>query len=221
MKNKKSPLKPVIQAAPANPHGILDSLEKLVRKHKNIIAGVIIAVIAAAAVYAAWEYTQNKKRQQQLEGLFTAELAIASSRDASLKPLEDFARQNISNDGGVWAYFTLGNARYQLKDYAESQEAFKQVMVKGNKETASLAEVSLIAAQIAARDYDAAIAQAGSFAAKYPAHFALAQVKHYKTLAQELAGQKAAAKESYTQIIADYPNTYYAVFAQARLADMK
>ncbi|MDR1123707.1 MAG: tetratricopeptide repeat protein [Elusimicrobiota bacterium] len=221
MKNRKTALKHAVPAAPVNPHGILDSLEKLVRKNKNIIAGFMIAVIAATAVYAAAMHAQNKKRQQQLAGLFTAELAVAAAQDFSLKPLEDFARQNISNDEGVWAYFTLGNAQYQLKDYANAQQAFKQVMEKGNKETASLAEVSLIAAQIAAKDYNAAIAQAESFAAKYPAHFALAQVKHHKALAQELAGQKAAAKEGYTQITADYPNTYYAVFAQARLTEMK
>ncbi|MDR0735051.1 MAG: hypothetical protein LBG16_05160, partial [Elusimicrobiota bacterium] len=98
MKNNKTAPKPAAQAATPNPHGVLDLLENTVRKNKNVIAGVIVAVIVASALYSVGAHAQNKKRQQQWEGLFRAELAIAISQDASLKPLEDFARQNISND---------------------------------------------------------------------------------------------------------------------------
>ena len=209
------------QAAPVNPDGVLDSLGKKLKKNKNIVIGAVAAVIIAAAAWAAWEQLQEKKYQAQWQALFAAELEIMKSAERSLTPLENFAAQQPSTEAGVYAAFTLGNIYYQSKDYPKAEVYFKQVMAHGNKYMAPMAETSLIAAQVAAQNYPAAIAQADAFAAAYPAHFAMAQVKHYKVLAQELAGQTAAAKEGYAGIVLDYPNTYYSAFAQQRLGDMK
>ena len=208
------------QPVPETTHGILDIFEAGLKKKKNIIIGAAIAVLAIAALWGVWEHIEHQKYQKQWGNLFMAELAFINSEDRSLKPLEVFAAQNAKTDAGVYAAFTLGNAYYQLRDYIKAETYFKQAMAHGNKNMAPLAEVSLIAAQVAAADYKGAIAQADSFAAKYPAHFAMAQIKHYRAMAQELAGY-VIARQSYQEIERDYPNTYYAAFARQRLAEMK
>jgi len=213
--------KPAQQPAPVNPDGVLDLLTRALKKNKEIILGVVAAVVLAAAGWAVWEHIEHKMYQAQWGNLFLVELDFMNNEDRSLQPLEDFAAQNRATDAGVQAAFMLGNAYYQLKDFVKAAFYFKQAVENANKYMAPLAEVSLIATQIASTDYQGAITQADSFAAKYPAHFAMGQVKHYKALAQELSGKTAAAKESYAVIEQDYPNTYYAAFAQQRLGALK
>lgn len=168
-------------------------------------------------------YTQHKeaKYQAQWSKLFAAELAFVSGEEKSLSPLEDFVTANNGTQAAQYAKFTLGNAYYQMQDYTKAQDYFKQVSAGDNKEMAALADVSIIAAQVAQKEYEQAIKSADDFAAKNPTHFALGQVLQYKALAQDLSGDATAAKESYTKLKMQYPNTYYSAFADLRLKEIK
>jgi predicted negative regulator of RcsB-dependent stress response len=199
-------------------HGIIDKAVLAAKKHKNTILITVAAVIVAAGALSYYAYNKEQKYQAQWGGLFSAELAYVGGEGGSLQSIEDFAAGPYAKtDAGAYAALVLGNAYFQTQDFTKAELNFKQAMDSGNKHLAALAEVSLVAVLLSGQHYQAAMDQAAAFEAKYPTHFALAQVKQQRALAQELAGQKEAAQASYKALAADYPNTYYAAFAQMRL----
>jgi predicted negative regulator of RcsB-dependent stress response len=204
-----------------NPHGILDIAAQKIKKHKYIIICFFAAMFIITGGFAFREYLQNRKHQQQWGDLFLAELNFTDSGDNSLKDIEDFVSKNGRTSAGAYGAFMLGNAYYQLKDYTKAEIYFKQAITNGNSDMAALAEVSLIAAQVAGAQHGAAVAQADAFLAKNPAHFAAGQVKQHRALTLDLSGKKPEAKAAYEQLLQEYPGTYYAAFAQLRLDSLK
>ncbi len=202
-------------------HGIIDKAIVCFNANKKVVLIISAAVLVAAAGYAAYKQSAKQSYQDQWAKLFNAELGFVSSKEQSLTPLENFVSANPKTQAAVYAKLTLGNAYYQMQDYTKAKDYFNQVASGENKELAALAEVSVTASDLALKDYPSAITAADAFAAKYPTHFALAQVLQYKALAQELAGNLKEAKESYTKVSMQYPNTYYAAFADLRLKDLK
>ncbi|MDR0953501.1 MAG: tetratricopeptide repeat protein [Elusimicrobiota bacterium] len=202
-------------------HGIIDLAVKAAIKNRKQILITLIVILVATAAICLFNYHKNKTYQAQWAGLFKAELALMNSSEQPMAPLQDFAAKYKDTEAGAYGAFILGNAYYQMKDYAKAEEYFKQVMSSQNKEFATLGEISLAAALLAQNNYPQTSAQVDSFAAKYPTHFALGQMLQYKALAQELGGKKDLAKETYQKIMQDYPNTYYFIFAQARLKELK
>ncbi len=202
-------------------HGIIDKAIISFNTNKKVVLIIAAAVLVAAAGYTAYNHSKKQAYQDQWSKLFGAELSFVSSKEQSLTPLENFVSANPKTGATVYAKLTLGNAYYQMQDYAKAKDYFNQVSASDNKELAALADVSAIACDLASKDYAATITLSDAFAAKYPTHFALAQVLQYKALAQELAGNAKEAKENYTKITMQYPNTYYSAFADLRLKDLK
>lgn len=202
-------------------HGIIDKAIILFNANKKTVLITIAVILAAAAGYTAHQHSVKQAYQDQWAKLFNAELSFVSSKEQSLIPLENFVSANPKIQAAVYAKLTLGNAYYQMQDYKKAKDYFNKVAAGANKELAALAEVSAVASDLSAKDYPAAITAADAFAAKNPTHFALSQVLQYKALAQELAGNAKDAKESYTKISMQYPNTYYSAFADLRLKDLK
>ena len=202
-------------------HGIIDKAIIFFNANKKAVVITTAVVLVAAAGYAAYNQSKKQAYQDQWAKLFGAELSFVSAKEQSLAPLEEFVSANPKTQAAAYAKLTLGNAYYQMQDYAKAKDYFNKVAAGENKELAALAEVSVIASNLAAKDYAATVTAADAFAAKYPTHFALAQVFQYKALAQELAGNVKEAKESYTKVSMQYPNTYYSAFADLRLKDIK
>lgn len=202
------------------PQGIIDIAVKKIKANKNVIITIIAVLLVAVCVFSVYKQQQNKKYQEEWGNMFLAELSLVTEKDNSVAALEDFASKYKNTPAGAYAAMTMGNAYYQMDDFPKAETYFKQALSEGNKDIAALAETSLIAVQISQKMYDAAIAQAEAFAAKNPTHFALAQVNQYKALAQELSGKKDEAKAEYKKITQEYPNTYYAAFAELRLKQL-
>lgn len=207
-----------------NEKGIIDIIAvkiKLYKKQIIITAAAIILIIAAAGLIS---HIKNQAYQKQWGDLFMAEISSLQGNeegDMDLSKLEIYAAANEETPAGAYSALTLGNVYYQQGNYEKAELYFKQALKNGNEELQALAETSLIAAYVAQNMYDKAIAQANSFESKYPAHFALAQVKTHKALATELSGNPQEAKTLYLEIAAQYPETYSASFAQMQADKIK
>ena len=215
-RNKATTPAPVI-----SDQGIIDKMMKMLFKNKNAVIGLAIVLVLLAAAYGIYTERQAAAYQQQWGDSFMAELSTSQDGDNPLANMEAFANRNKNYSSGQHASLMIGNFHYQGKNYPQAEIFFRQAMAGGNRNLAALAEMSLVATLIAQNLYDAAIAQSDAFLAKYPAHFATAQMMQNKALAQELSGRKEAAKTLYQRIQEDFPNTYYSAFAQLRLAEMK
>ena len=147
-----------------------------------------------------------------------AEIAVANGGDSSsYAPLEEFAEKYKTKPAGVYASFVLGTALAQQKEFLKAEIFYKQALKYANEEFAAMITNALIANTLELGDYERAVNLADEFIAKNPTQFSIPQVLLYKALGLELAGKVNEVKEVYKSLETDYPQTYYAAIASAKL----
>lgn len=203
---------------PAGNAAIDNSTNWLTNNKKTIIA-VAITAIVIGGIFAVIDNLRDKAYQDQWSNLFMAEMAVANGGDASsYAPLENFANKYKTKPAGVYANFVLGTALTQQKEYLKAEIFYKQALEYANDEFAAMITNALLANTLEAGDFERAVTLADEFITKNPTNFSIPQVKLYKALGLELAGKTEEAKEVYKSLEADYPQTYYAAIAAAKLA---
>ncbi len=203
---------------PAGNAAIDNSTNWLTNNKKTIIA-VAITAIVIGGIFAVIDNLRDKAYQDQWSNLFMAEMAVANGGDASsYAPLENFASKYKTKPAGVYANFVLGTALTQQKEYLKAEIFYKQALEYANDEFAAMITNALLANTLEAGDFERAVTLADEFITKNPTNFSIPQVKLYKALGLELAGKTEEAKEVYKSLEADYPQTYYAAIAAAKLA---
>lgn len=200
-------------------NGVIDNLAKWLKANKKTVIAVAITVVVIGGIFAIIDNLREKSYQDQWSNLFMAEMAVANGGDeTSYAPLEDFANKYKTKPAGVYANFVLGTALAQQGEFLKAELFYKQALEYANKEFGAMITNSLIANTLELGDFDRAITLADDFIAKNPIHFSVPQVKLYKALGLELAGKVEEAKEVYKSLEEDYPQTYYAAIATAKLA---
>jgi len=196
-----------------------DSLSKWLKVNKKTIIAVAITIVIIGGIFAIIDNLRERSYQDQWSNLFMAEMAVANGGDeTSYAPLEDFANKYKTKPAGVYANFVLGTALAQQGDFLKAELFYKQALEYANEEFGAMITNSLIANTLELGDFDKAVTLADEFVAKNPTHFSVPQVKLYKALGLELAGKAEEAKEVYKGLEEDYPQTYYAAIATAKLA---
>ena len=200
-------------------NGVTDNSTRWLANNKKTVIAVIITAIVIGGIFAVIDNLRDKSYQNQWSNLFMAEMAVANGGDASsYAPLEEFANKYKTKPAGVYANFVLGTALTQQKEYLKAEIFYKQALEYANDEFAAMINNALIANTIELGDFERAVTLADEFIGKNPTNFSIPQVKLYKALALELAGKTEEAKEIYKSLAEDYPQTYYAALATAKLA---
>jgi len=212
MKNKK-------QNQEIQQNGITDNLAQWIKNNKNAVIAVMITVIILGGIVALVENLREKSYQNQWSQLFMAEMAVANGGDAtSYAPLEQFANRYKTKPAGVYANFVLGTALTQQGDYLKAEVFYNEALKYANEEFGAMIFNALIANTLEQGAFDRTVSLADDFLAKHPMHFSTPQVNLYKALALELSGKTEDAKAIYKTLEEDYPQTYYAAVAAAKLA---
>ena len=200
-------------------NGITDNLAQWIKNNKNAVIAVMLTVIFLGGFVAIIENLREKSYQDQWSNLFMAEMAVANGGDpSSYTPLEEFANKYKTKPAGVYANFVLGTALTQQGDYLKAEVFYTQALQYANEEFAAMITNSLIANTLELGDFGRAYTLCENFITKYPTHFSVPQITLYKALALELSGKIDEAKGVYKSIETDYPQTYYAAIATAKLA---
>lgn len=200
-------------------NGITDNLANWIKNNRTVVTAVIITAIIVGGIFAVIDNLRDKDYQKQWSNLFMAEMAVANGGDpSSYAPLEDFANKYKTKPAGVYANFVLGTALTQQGDYLKAEYFYKQALEYANEEFGAMITNSLIANTLELGDFERAVALCDNFIAKNPTHFSVPQITLYKALALELSGKIMEANEVYKAISNDYPQTYYAAVAAAKLA---
>ena len=200
-------------------NGIIDNLGKWLKENKKTVVAVAITAVVLGGIFAIIDNLRDKAYQDQWSKLFMAEMAVANGGDASsYAPLEDFAAKYKTKPAGVYASFVLATALTQQGEFLKAEVFYKQALEYANEEFAAMITNSLIANTLELGDFDKAVTLADEFITKNPTHFSVPQIKLYKALGLELAGKAEEAKEVYKSLEEDYPQTYYAALATAKLA---
>ena len=200
-------------------NGVIDNLTKWLLANKKTVIAVIVTVIIIGGIFAIVDNIRDRNYQNQWSNLFMAEMAVANGGDeTSYAPLEEFASKYKKKPAGVYASFVLGTALTQQGEFLKAEVFYRQALEYANAEFAAMITNALIANTLEMGEYERAVTLADDFIVKNPTHFALPQIKLYKAMGLELAGKTEEAKEVYKSLETDYPQTYYAALAAAKLA---
>ena len=200
-------------------NGVIDNLTKWLTANKKTVIAVAVTAIVIGGIFAIIDNLRDKAYQNQWSNLFMAEMAVANGGDASsYAPLEEFAAKYKTKPAGVYAAFVLGTALAQQKEFLKAEVFYKQALEYANDEFSAMITNALIANTLELGDYERAVNLADEFIAKNPMHFSVPQIQLYKALGLELSGKADEAKGVYKSLEEDYPQTYYAAIATAKLA---
>ena len=199
-------------------NGVIDNLTKWLTANKKTVIAIAVTAVIIGGIFAIIDNLRDKAYQDQWSNLFIAEIAVANGGDeTSYAPLEEFAEKYKTKPAGVYASFVLGTALTQQKEYLKAEIFYKQALEYANDDFAAMITNALIANTLELGDYERAINLADDFIVKNSTNFSIPQVKLYKALALELSGKTNEAKEVYKSLEEDYPQTYYAAIAAAKL----
>ena len=200
-------------------NGTIDSLTKWLITNKKTIIAVAVTALIIGGIFTVVDNLRDKAYQDQWSNLFIAEMAVANGGDAdSYAPLEEFASKYKTKPAGVYAAFVLGTALTQQGEFLKAEVFYRQALEHANEEFAAMITNALIANTLELGEYDRAVTLADDFIAKNPTHFSVPQIKLYQAMGLELAGKAEEAKDIYKSLEEDYPQTYYAAIAAAKLA---
>ena len=185
---------------------------------KTVIA-VAVTIFVMVGIFAVVMNLREKDYQKQWSDVFLAEIAVANGGDeTSYAPLEEIATKYKTKPAGVYAAFVLATALSQQGEFLKAEIFYKQALENANDEFAAMITNALVANTLELGDYERAINLADDFIAHNPTHFSVPQLKLYKALGLELAGKIEESKAIFKSLEEDYPQTYYAAIASAKLA---
>lgn len=200
-------------------NGVIDNLTKWLIANKKTVIAVAVTVVVIGGIFAIVDNLRDRAYQNQWSNLFMAEMAVANGGDEnSYAPLEEFASKYKKKPAGVYAAFVLGTALTQQGEFLKAEVFYRQALEYANDEFAAMITNALIANTLELGDYERAVSLADNFIAKNPTHFSVPQIKLYQAIGLEQAGKAEEAKEVYKSLVEDYPQTYYAAIATAKLA---
>lgn len=206
-----------IQNQTPKENGTGDNLTKWLLANKKTIIMIIVAAVVVVGIFAIVDNLRDRYYQKQWTDVFLAEMKT-SRNPSDYAPIEEVANKYKTKPAGVYAFFVLGTISYQQGDFLKAELFYKQALEHANEEFAEMITNTLLASILETGDFDRVVSLADEFLAKNPTRFSIPQIKLYKALGLEYGGKTEEAKEIYKSLEEDYPQTYYAAIAAAKLA---
>jgi tetratricopeptide (TPR) repeat protein len=192
-----------------------------------IIAGVVLVVVLLG-VTGGWLW--YLAQQREVSGAYAATMlrvaaarvpkASAEARTAAAIELEQLIARYPSAAAFGEAAYELGNLKYDAKQYPAARSAYEVALGRGVSGTLrTLTRAAIAHTWEAERDYAKAI---GSYQALVknlgPKDFLYEETLMDLARAQELAGKKSEAAETYQKLLKDVPASRRAEDVKSRLA---
>jgi tetratricopeptide (TPR) repeat protein len=193
-----------------------------------IAASVGLALLTAGGV-GAWLWSEARERRAA--AAYTDPLArLSAARGSALTPevragiardLETALAQHPSAGLAAQAAFELGNLRFAERDWARARTAWEVAAARGTGTLRTLARASLGYAWEAERNLAKALeAYRAALGALKPGDFHYAELLLAVGRVHELAGDRAAAVETYRRLLKEVPQSPRAEDVRIRLASL-
>jgi TolA-binding protein len=184
---------------------------------EKVLFGAVAAVLVVALAGFAY-FRKGKLRDDAWDRLSVAQAYAFTGRvDDSLKQLAEIQKEYSSSNASAYATIFEGDILYRKGSYKEAAAAYTKAMQGGAKGIEPLALADLGMAQEAAGLFTEARDTSRKFLDTYPDHFMAPPV--YASMARSLGflkqtdDQKAALQKMTLQ----YPETFWASWAHAKL----
>ena len=192
-----------------------------------VIAGIVL-VVALLGAAGGWFWYDAEQRE--VSAAYAAAMtrlaaarapqAPAEGRAAAAAELEQVIARHPSAPAVGEAAYELGNLKYDARQYAAARSAYQVALARGLTGTLkTLSRAGVARTWEAERDYAKAIEAYQALVNDLkPKDFLYDDTLMDLARAQELAGNKSQAVETYRRLLKDVPGTRRAEDVKARLA---
>ncbi|MFA6317656.1 MAG: tetratricopeptide repeat protein [Elusimicrobiota bacterium] len=193
------------------------SIKWIAANREKVLFGAVIVVLAGAlAGFAIFRHI--KIRDDAWDRLSMAQAYAFTGRiDEALKQLAEIQKDYSSSPASSYAIIFEGDILYRKGSYKEAASAYSRAMERGGKGIEPLALADLGIAQEASGLYTEAKDTSRRFLDTFPDHFMAPTV--YASLARSLGrlNQTDDQKAALQKMTLQYPDTFWAAWAQAKL----
>ena len=194
-----------------------------------VIAGVILAVVALAALggWTWWEAQQRRTEAATAEVMARVQAAqppdaTTEARLAAIRDLEQLLQRYPSARSVPESAYELGNLRFAVGQYGPARSAYELALQRGAKGLiASLARAAVARTWEAEHDYGrAADAYAAQLKDLDPRSFLYEDALIDQARVFELAGKKTEAIAAYQRVLKEVPTAKRSDDVRSRLASL-
>ncbi|MBI5623223.1 MAG: tetratricopeptide repeat protein [Elusimicrobia bacterium] len=193
------------------------SIAWIAANREKVLFGAVVAVVASSLVGFTL-FRKVKLRDDAWDRLSIAQAYAFTGRvDDSMKQLAEIQKDYSSAQASTYATLFEGDILYRKGSYKEAATAYTKALERGGKNIEPLALANLGISQEAAGLYSEAKDTARRFLDTFPDHFMAPTV--YASLARCLnsLNQPDEARAALQKITLQYPDTFWASWAQAKL----
>ncbi|MBI2524869.1 MAG: tetratricopeptide repeat protein [Candidatus Rokubacteria bacterium] len=202
------------------------------RRTSRVVRWTVVALAAlsllGAAAFGGYSWYNAQDARGRLALVAAAELAqqataagaSAEARDRALRALEAVLTEYPRFSGAAEAAYRLGNLRFEAGQHAAARGAYEIAIAKGATATLrSLAAVGIGYTWEAQRDHARAqVAFQAALGGLTPKDFLYEEGLLGLARAQEFGGNPAAARETYSRLLKERPDSRRAADIRSRLA---
>ncbi len=198
--------------------GIID----FCKKNKKGVLTALAILILAAVVGGCYSAHVRKVTQNSWAAYYSAQVALLSGEEEQgFAQIDQLAKDYPSTPAAQYAQLLKGDILYNAENYAQAVDVYKGLLTSNNPTVATVAALSMAAAQQAVKDYKASAEAMNQFIQNNPTSFALPQAYLTLAMSQELAGNKTEALNAYKYLSDAYAQTYFGTMAKQKLAELQ
>lgn len=194
------------------------------------LAGLGVALVLGAAGFgvSAWNRTQESRGRLALAAAVdlaqqaSGPTAPAEARERATRALEGVLAEHPRFSGAPEAAYRLGNLRYEAAQYPAARGAYEIALGKGATGTLrGLAALGIAYTFEAEKDYPRAqTAFQAALAGLSAKDFLFEEILLGLARTQEFSGNPGAARETYSRLLKERPETRRADDIRSRLANL-
>jgi tetratricopeptide (TPR) repeat protein len=186
------------------------------RKAKADAAGAMLGV-AMAIAQAPITPPSTLPGAAQAPGTYTSE---AARSEAALKAYQDVIATHPSTPAALTARYEAAGELLDLGRHAEAETFYSEVAASGSAVYASVAQLGVAQAKVAAGSYDEAVTLLSDLSAARDGSLPVDGVLMQLGQAYEKAGKAQEARAAYQRVIDEFADSAYAFEARQQLATL-
>ena len=200
----------------------LSSIIDFCKKNKRGVLTALIILVLAAVIGACYSSHVKKVTQDSWAAYYTAQVSLLGGNEQEgFFMIDELSKKYPASPAAQYAQLLKADILYNGENYAQAADVYKPLVTSDNPTVATVAALSLAAAQQAQKNYQDAVAGIQQFIANNPKSFALPQAYLTLAMSQELAGNKTEAINAYKQLADAYAQTYFGSMAKDKLAELQ
>lgn len=201
---------------------LLENMQKCVKwieqnKHTAIVVLLSILTLVVIALISL-QYMANRKEKSWAALQIAKQYVAVGDNDRFIEELNLLNEKYQNTPANVHGQILLANYHYEKEEYDKACLAYENAMaVNKNEMLMPIAELGYIKSLQANKQYDKAIDQADKFLTLHANTFVTPEVNFALAQTYELKGDKVKAVQTFDQIVAKYPDTYWAEEAKLKI----